>query len=122
MKREDHFKELLEAWEETYKKGQLTLWIFLALRESAKCVSEIGEFIVDQSNYSMQCEEQSLYRNLRKFQHLQVVDFENVSGSRGPDKKKYFLTPLGQKLFIEFVGRNMMVFFQPSILRLIKNT
>jgi hypothetical protein len=26
-------EELLNAWEETYKKGQLTLWIFLALKE-----------------------------------------------------------------------------------------
>ena len=30
--------ELLNAWEETYKKGQLTFWIFLALKESNKCV------------------------------------------------------------------------------------
>ena len=28
--------ELLNAWEETYKKGQLTFWIFLALKESNK--------------------------------------------------------------------------------------
>lgn len=26
------FDDLLSAWEETYKKGQLTLWIFLSLK------------------------------------------------------------------------------------------
>ena len=31
---DDHFMidELLNAWEETYKKGQLTFWVFLALK------------------------------------------------------------------------------------------
>ena len=28
--------ELLLSWENTYKKGQLTLWIFMALQESKK--------------------------------------------------------------------------------------
>ena len=34
--------ELLNAWEETYKKGQLTFWVFLSLKESNKCVEEIN--------------------------------------------------------------------------------
>ena len=37
--------ELLNAWEETYKKGQLTFWVFLSLKESNKCVEEIKEFV-----------------------------------------------------------------------------
>ena len=36
---------LLKAWEETYKKGQLSFWIFLALKESPKYVTEIKCFI-----------------------------------------------------------------------------
>ena len=38
-------EELLDAWEETYKKGQLTFWVFLALQESNKCMEEIKEFV-----------------------------------------------------------------------------
>ena len=38
-------EELLDAWEETYKKGQLTFWVFLALKESNKCMEEIKEFV-----------------------------------------------------------------------------
>ena len=38
-------EELLGAWEETYKKGQLTFWVFLALSEGSKCVEEIKEFV-----------------------------------------------------------------------------
>jgi phospholipid N-methyltransferase len=35
---------LLSSWEETYKKGQLTLWIFLAFKDGQKYVDEIKEF------------------------------------------------------------------------------
>ena len=38
-------EELLNSWEETYKKGQLTLWIFLSLKDSSKYVDEIKSFI-----------------------------------------------------------------------------
>ena len=34
-------EELLNSWEETYKKGQLTLWIFLSLKDSSKYVDEM---------------------------------------------------------------------------------
>ena len=43
--------ELLNAWEETYKKGQLTFWIFLALKESNKCVEDIKAFVEKASNF-----------------------------------------------------------------------
>ena len=76
MRKDKQFEELLFAWEETYKKGQLTLWIFLALKDGKKYVDEIKAFVEDASNQSMTCEEQSLYRNLRKYQHIGVVDYE----------------------------------------------
>ena len=45
MAKETMIEELLDAWEETYKKGQLTFWVFLALKESNKCMEEIKEFV-----------------------------------------------------------------------------
>ena len=41
--------ELLNAWEETYKKGQLTFWVFLSLKENNKCVEEIKEFVAEET-------------------------------------------------------------------------
>jgi len=35
MNKSNQSSELLSAWEETYKKGQLTLWIFLSLNGDA---------------------------------------------------------------------------------------
>lgn len=107
--------ELLKAWEDTYKKGQLTLWIFLALKEEPKYVEEIKTFVVEKSQGSMSCEEQSLYRVLRKFEHVDIVGHELRKGNKGPDRKYYFLTELGLELFNRFVQRNINLFFQEEI-------
>lgn len=111
--------ELLSAWEETYKKGQLTLWIFLALKDGKKYVDEIKTFVEEQSKNTMTCESQSLYRNLRKYQHVGVVDFETGEGNKGPERKYYFLTDLGLKLLDLFIERNIKLFFNQQIINLI---
>ena len=111
--------ELLNAWEETYKKGQLTFWVFLALKESNKCVEDIKEFVEKVSEGTMSCEEQSLYRNLRKFQHLEIVTYENRKVSKGPDRKYYYLTDNGRELFKRFVERNILIFTKENIINLL---
>ncbi|HMR85108.1 MAG TPA: hypothetical protein PKE30_18310, partial [Niabella sp.] len=70
MNKEQKLNLLLSSWEETYKKGQLTLWIFLALQNDKKYVDEIKSFVEEKSKNTMTCEEQSLYRVLRKFEHI----------------------------------------------------
>jgi PadR family transcriptional regulator PadR len=120
MKRETVLDQLLDAWENTYKKGQLTLWIFLALKEGQKYVDEIKYFVDEHSKSTMTCEEQSLYRSLRKYQHLGVVNYATRKGNKGPDRKYYFLTELGNELFRKFVERNIMLFFNDTIYKLIK--
>ena len=119
MKNDLMLDELLSAWEETYKKGQLTFWVFLALKESNKCVEEIKEFVEKASEGTMSCEEQSLYRNLRKFQHLNIVAYDNKKVSKGPDRKYYYLTENGNELFNRFVERNIMIFTKESIINLL---
>lgn len=115
MSKKDQLTELLSAWEETYKKGQLTLWIFLSLKDGKKYVDEIKTFVEGQSQNTMTCESQSLYRNLRKFQHVGVVDYETGVGNKGPERKYYFLTELGQKLLDNFIERNIKLFFSKRI-------
>lgn len=119
MKKNDLLTDLLIAWEDTYKKGQLTLWIFLALKDSKKYVDEIKIFVEAKSNYTMTCEEQSLYRNLRKYLHLGVVNFESGKGNKGPERKYYYLTDLGLQLLDQFIERNISLFFNESIKQLL---
>jgi DNA-binding PadR family transcriptional regulator len=108
-------EELLSAWEETYKKGQLTLWIFLSLKEGPKYVTELQDSIVRFSKGTIRAEEQSLYRTLRKFYHLNMVDFSAGKGYKGPDRKYYQLTGLGDALLTSFVERNIMLFFEEPL-------
>lgn len=120
MRNEKIVSELLLAWEETYKKGQLTLWIFLSLQEGKKYVDEIKEFVETKSNGAITCEEQSLYRALRKYEHINVLTYELRQGNRGPERKYYYLTELGQILFNQFVERNIQLFYSEEIKRLLK--
>ena len=119
MKDEQYKNELLSAWEETYKKGQLTFWIFLALRESPKYVSEIRGFIENSTRGVITCEEQSLYRSLRKFYDLEMVDFDTGKGNKGPDRKYYSLTALGEELLAEFIERNINLLYYDELKKLI---
>ncbi len=117
-KKKDLTEDLLLAWEETYKKGQLTLWIFLALRDGKKCVAEIKSFVEEFSEGTIQAEEQSLYRALRKHQHLNMVAFETGPGHGGPERKNYYLSPLGLELLKRFIERNIKLFFKSNIQKL----
>lgn len=119
MSKNNQLSALLSAWEETYKKGQLTLWIFLSLKDGKKYVDEIKSFVEEQSNHTMTCESQSLYRNLRKYQHIGVVNFETGEGNKGPERKYYFLTELGLELLNKFIERNINLFFNKRIKNLI---
>ncbi len=119
MTNETIHNELLSAWEETYKKGQLTLWIFLSLKEGPKYVNELQESITQFSNGTMRAEEQSLYRTLRKFYHLKMVDFSSGKGHKGPDRKYYELTPVGHSLLHDFIERNILLFFEDPLKKLL---
>ena len=121
MNKNNQLSELLSAWEETYKKGQLTLWIFLSLKDGKKYVDEIKTFVEEESNNTMTCESQSLYRNLRKFQHVGVVNYEAGEGNKGPERKYYYLTELGKNLLNSFIERNISLFFNERIKKIINN-
>jgi DNA-binding PadR family transcriptional regulator len=119
MKNTDQYKnELLTTWEETYKKGQLTLWIFLALKDGPKYVNEIRDFIEEYSEGTISCEEQSLYRALRKFNHLRIVGFSSGKGNKGPDRKYYELTEIGIEILASFITRNIKLFFNKKLIEL----
>lgn len=114
-RRDTRLDDLLDAWEATYKKGQLTLWVLMALRDRPRYADEIRSFVEEVSAGTMGCEPQSLYRLLRKFQHLGVLVHETRAGDRGPDRKYHRLTPLGEALFERFVQRNIAIFHTEAV-------
>lgn len=113
-------KELLESWEEIFKKGQLTLWVLLALKSGPKYMAEISEFISSSTNGSLTIEDQSLYRALRRYNDAEMVAYKDVPGEKGPTRKEYVLTALGRTLLQQFLERNIIqVYFSKQIQKLI---
>ena len=108
-------QQLLETWEGTYKKGQLTLWLLLAIRDEPRYISEIKEFINTHTEGTLTCEDQSVYRALRKFYDLEIVDYELRDGSKGPERKYYSLTTIGTDLLSQFIDRNVRILYNKSL-------
>jgi DNA-binding PadR family transcriptional regulator len=114
-------QKLLEGWEDVFKKGQLTLWIMLALKDGPKHMAEIKNFISSATNETLSADDQSMYRALRRYHDVEMVGFRQEPGKNGPDLKIYHLEDIGQKVLDSFVKRNILdVFFQPKIKQLLE--
>lgn len=114
-------QKLLEGWEDVYKKGQLTLWIMLALKESPKHMADIKAFIHDSTSGTLIADDKSMYRALRRFYDVEMLNFTGEPGNNGPDRKVYSLTEIGQKVLTNFLKRNIAgVFYKPAVKQLIK--
>ena len=100
-------QKLLAGWEDTYNKGQLSLWILLALKHGQKYMSQIKEFILESTSKLVDPDDKSVYRALRRFRDSELIDYNLLPSPSGPDLKSYFLTPAGINVLNAFLGRNI---------------
>jgi PadR family transcriptional regulator PadR len=115
-------QKLLDGWEEVFKKGQLTLWIMLALKDGPKHMADIKQFIHSSTDGTLSADDKSMYRALRRYYDAEMLDFTTKAGN-GPDFKIYSLTGIGHKVLERFVERNIIkVFFKPQIKELIERS
>ncbi len=113
--------KLLTGWEEVFKKGQLTLWIMLALKDGPKHMAAIKDFIEVATDNSLSADNQSMYRALRRYHNVDMVGYVQEAGKSGADRKVYNLTETGARVLQSFVERNISnVFYKPSIKELIE--
>lgn len=103
--------KLLDGWEEVFKKGQLTLWIMLALKDAPKYMAEIKSFMHQATNGVLNADDQSMYRALRRYYDAELVTFRQEPGDNGPDRKIYALTPVGRRVLQQFLNRNVIDVF-----------
>lgn len=116
----DTFEQaLLEGWEDIHKKSQLTLWIFLSLKDGPKHMAQMKQFIHSITNGNIIADDQSMYRALRRFKEGRMVDYTLRIGKGGPDLKQYYLTPIGQNVLQEFINRQVTVFYSESVQKLV---
>jgi DNA-binding PadR family transcriptional regulator len=106
---------LLDQWESVYKKGLLTFWLLLLLEERPMYVFEMGQELSAISHDTITADEKSLYRALRRFQAMGLVESTWQPSDVGPRRRYYHLTELGGELLRHFVQRNILIFREPSV-------
>jgi PadR family transcriptional regulator PadR len=112
---EEPLTVLLEQWESTYKKGLLTFWLLLLLHERPMYVFEMGEVVSDVSQGTITADEKSLYRALRRFEAVGMVESFWEPSDVGPRRRYYQLTDLGIDLLRRFAQRNIQIFQKPTV-------
>ena len=105
-----NIRELLERWEESYKKGLLSFWLLLLLHERPAYAFEMRSKIEDLSRGTISADDNSIYRALNRFADIGVVSSELQPSGQGPARRYYSLTDQGQELLRCFTERNILLF------------
>ena len=119
---EAYINMLLDGWEKIYKNSQLTFWVMLALKDGPKHMAEIKTFIEKSTNGIMCFDDKSMYRALRRYYDSELTDFSTVPG-KGPDKKIYRLSSIGETVLSLFLQRNIIsTLYKPEVKTLIERS
>jgi PadR family transcriptional regulator PadR len=114
-------QDLLNQWEESYKKGLLSFWILFSLTQRSMYAYEMKEEIVRFSQDSISADDNSIYRALRRFTATGLIRGTMAPSPSGPDRKYFSLTPLGTDLLRQFIERNILVFQNEQIIKAIQS-
>jgi len=109
--------ELLEQWEQNYKRGLLSFWILLALSEREMYAYEMGNEIRLLSQETIVADDNSIYRALKRFADSGLVCSEQRPSEVGPPRRYFLLSDLGRTLLKQFIMRNLTVFQAPRVVK-----
>ena len=111
----DDIGQLLNKWEETYKKGLMSFWILLLLHERSSYPYEMSAEVAKISQDTISVDDNSIYRALNRFESVGIVKSELRQSTTGPQRRYYSLTEKGKTLLTEFIQRNIQVFDTPFV-------
>ena len=111
----DDIGQLLNKWEETYKKGLMSFWILLLLHERSSYPYEMSAEVAKISQDTISVDDNSIYRALNRFESVGIVKSELRQSTTGPQRRYYSLTKKGKTLLTEFIQRNIQVFDTPFV-------
>ena len=113
---QSYVTQIVEAWEDGYKKGLLTFWVLLALHNGPKHMRQIKQYIEVDSQSNLTVDEKSLYRSMSRFQKMDLLDsYKEQSSAGGPDFKVYRLTDVGHEALRLFYQRNIKQVFLSDV-------
>ncbi len=102
--------ELLETWEDVFKKGLLSFWLLLLLDSRSCYPFEMKGLVEAFSQHTITADANSIYRALSRFEKLGIVSSEIQPSQSGPDRRYYSLTDKGGDLLGRFIQRNLLIF------------
>jgi PadR family transcriptional regulator, regulatory protein PadR len=111
----NRLEELLQQWEDSYKKGLLSFWMLLLLHGRSTYAYEMTAMIAEMSRGTVVADEKSIYRALKRFEENGIVQSRTESSEIGPPRRYYGMTALGQRLLARFIDRNIRIFEQPTV-------
>ncbi len=111
--------KLLKDWESIFQQGLLTFWVFVALNGEALTTGEIKAAVSELTRGTYNTSEQSLYRVLRKYYDLELVDYSELDSPNGPKRKLYKLSSLGERVLRNFAKRNISLFMNDDVQNLL---
>jgi PadR family transcriptional regulator len=109
----------LMQWEEIYKRGLLTFWILLELSQREMYAYEMGDSIADASQGTINVDDNSIYRALKRFSEAGWVSSDLRPSESGPARRYFSLTEAGTALLASFIERNLLVFQSAPIVEAI---
>lgn len=117
---EAYVTQLVDEWDDVYKKGQLSLWLLLAIADGRKYAAQLSEYMYKVTNGSFRVTDQSLYRALRRFEAMKVVRVLKVDSPNGGSPRKYFeLTETGEEVLKRFVGLHIQPLMTKEVQKLL---
>lgn len=118
---EDYIEQLVAEWDDVYKKGQLSLWILLAIADGRKYAAQITDFMTQATDGSFDVKEQSLYRALRRFEGMKLVHVSQEKSPNSGVKRKYYeLTEVGKEVLARFIDIHISPLYKPSTVKLVQ--
>jgi DNA-binding PadR family transcriptional regulator len=82
--------------------------MLIALADGEKYAQEIADFMHHATQGSLSVKEQSLYRALRRFDSLNLLNSRQLpSPENGPNRKYYSLNSTGKAVLAQFTKRNI---------------
>jgi PadR family transcriptional regulator PadR len=92
-----NLEKVLRIWSREYKKGFLTYFILLMLKEKHMYGLEISEKLKEYSDNNVTLDGSNIYQILKKLRKLRMVTIKKVSSSKGPTRKYYYIEKNGLK-------------------------
>ena len=113
--------QLLDNWENVYKKGLLTFWLLLLLSQEPHYPYEMADAVERISQGTVSADGNSIYRAVGRFEAMGIVTGQLQKSDSGPSRKYYHLTKMGQELLGRFIERNILLFSNPQVADWINN-